>query len=46
MLEMRPDCERCDTDLPAHTHGAEGDELARKRSVIEAALARARAKRT
>jgi len=33
-------------DLPAHTHGAEGDELARKRSVIEAALARARAKRS
>ena len=32
-------------DLPAHTHGAEGDELARKKSVIEAALARARAKR-
>lgn len=32
-------------DLPAHTHGAEGDELARKRAVIEAALARARAKR-
>jgi electron transport complex protein RnfB len=32
-------------DLPAHTHGAEGEELARKRSVIEAALARARAKR-
>jgi electron transport complex protein RnfB len=32
-------------DLPAHTKDAEGDELARKRSVIEAALARARAKR-
>jgi electron transport complex protein RnfB len=32
-------------DLPAHTRDAEGDELARKRSVIEAALARARAKR-
>jgi len=32
-------------DLPAHTHGAEGDEAARKRAVIEAALARARAKR-
>lgn len=32
-------------DLPAHTHGAEGDELARKRSVIEAALARARSRR-
>jgi len=32
-------------DLPAHTHGAEGDELARKKAVIEAALARARAKR-
>lgn len=32
-------------DLPAHTHGAEGEELARKRAVIEAALARARAKR-
>ncbi|HSV84922.1 MAG TPA: electron transport complex subunit RsxB [Ramlibacter sp.] len=32
-------------ELPAQTHGAEGDELARKRAVIEAALARARAKR-
>jgi len=32
-------------DLPAQTHGAEGEELARKKSVIEAALARARAKR-
>ncbi|HET8747423.1 MAG TPA: electron transport complex subunit RsxB [Ramlibacter sp.] len=32
-------------DLPAHTHGAEGDELARKKAIIEAALARARAKR-
>lgn len=32
-------------DLPAHTQGAEGAELARKKSVIEAALARARAKR-
>jgi Na+-translocating ferredoxin:NAD+ oxidoreductase subunit B len=32
-------------DLPAHTHGAEREELARKKSVIEAALARARAKR-
>lgn len=32
-------------DLPAHTHGAEGEELARKKSVIEAALARARARR-
>ncbi len=32
-------------DLPAHTHGAEGDELARKKAVIEAALARARARR-
>ena len=32
-------------DLPAHTKDAEGEELARKRSVIEAALARARAKR-
>ena len=32
-------------DLPAHTHGAEGEELARKRAVIEQALARARAKR-
>jgi electron transport complex protein RnfB len=31
-------------DLPAHTHGASGAELARKRSVIEAALARARAR--
>jgi Na+-translocating ferredoxin:NAD+ oxidoreductase subunit B len=33
-------------DLPGLTHGAEGAELARKKSVIEAALARARAKRT
>lgn len=32
-------------DLPAHTKGAEGAELERKRAVIEAALARARAKR-
>ena len=32
-------------DLPAHTKGAEGEELARKRAVIEAALARAQAKR-
>lgn len=32
-------------DLPALTHGAQGDELARKKAVIEAALARARAKR-
>jgi len=32
-------------DLPALTHGAEGAELARKQAVIEAALARARAKR-
>jgi Na+-translocating ferredoxin:NAD+ oxidoreductase subunit B len=32
-------------DLPGLTHGAEGAELARKKSVIEAALARARAKR-
>lgn len=32
-------------DLPAHTHDAQGAELARKKSVIEAALARARAKR-
>jgi Na+-translocating ferredoxin:NAD+ oxidoreductase subunit B len=32
-------------DLPAHTHGAEGAEAQRKRAVIEAALARARAKR-
>ena len=32
-------------DLPALTHGAEGGELARKKAVIEAALARARAKR-
>ncbi len=22
MLEMRPDCERCGTELPAHTGGA------------------------
>ncbi len=32
-------------DLPALTHGAEGAELARKKAVVEAALARARAKR-
>jgi len=32
-------------DLPALTHGAEGAELARKKAVIEAALARARAQR-
>ena len=32
-------------DLPTHTHGAEGAEAERKRAVIEAALARARAKR-
>ena len=32
-------------DLPALTHGAEGEEAARKRAVIEAALARARARR-
>ncbi|MRD45836.1 electron transport complex subunit RsxB [Caenimonas koreensis] len=32
-------------DLPAHTHGAQGAEADRKRAVIEAALARARAKR-
>lgn len=32
-------------DLPAQTKDAAGEELARKRSVIEAALARARAKR-
>jgi electron transport complex protein RnfB len=32
-------------DLPALTHGADGAELARKKAVIEAALARARAKR-
>lgn len=32
-------------DLPAQTHGAEGLEAERKRSVIEAALARARARR-
>ncbi len=22
MLEMRPDCEKCGCDLPAHAHGA------------------------
>ena len=32
-------------DLPAHTHGAEGAEADRKRAIIEAALARARAQR-
>ncbi|MBE7368482.1 electron transport complex subunit RsxB [Ramlibacter pallidus] len=33
-------------DLPGLTQGAEGAELARKKAVIEAALARARAKRS
>jgi electron transport complex protein RnfB len=33
-------------DLPAQTLGADGAELARKKSVIEAVLARARAKKT
>jgi electron transport complex protein RnfB len=33
-------------DLPAQTHGAEGAEAERKRSVIDAALARARQRRT
>ena len=33
-------------DLDAHTKGAVGDEALRKRAVIEAALARARARRT
>ena len=32
-------------DLPAHTHGAQGAEADRKRAVIEAALARARARK-
>jgi electron transport complex protein RnfB len=32
-------------DLPAQTHGAEGTEADRKRAVVEAALARARARR-
>jgi Na+-translocating ferredoxin:NAD+ oxidoreductase subunit B len=32
-------------DLPAHTRGAEGAEADRKRAVIEAALARARARK-
>ena len=32
-------------DLPAHTHGATGAEAERKRAVIEAALARAQARR-
>ena len=32
-------------DLPAHTQGAEGAEADRKRAIIEAALARARARR-
>ncbi|HZY18709.1 MAG TPA: electron transport complex subunit RsxB [Ramlibacter sp.] len=32
-------------DLPAHTHGAKGAEAERKRAIIEAALARARARR-
>ena len=33
-------------DLPAHSHGAEGAEADRKRAVIEAALARARSRRS
>ena len=33
-------------DLPAHTHGAEGVEADRKRAVIQAALARARARKS
>ena len=33
------------SDLPAHTDGAQGQEAARKRAVIEAALARSRARR-
>jgi electron transport complex protein RnfB len=32
-------------DLPGQTHGTEGDEAARKRAVIDAALARSRARR-
>jgi Na+-translocating ferredoxin:NAD+ oxidoreductase subunit B len=32
-------------DLPAHTHGAHGAEAERKRAVIEAALAKARARK-
>ncbi|CAA9426216.1 MAG: hypothetical protein AVDCRST_MAG51-2349, partial [uncultured Ramlibacter sp.] len=32
-------------DLPGQTHGAEGAEEARKRAIVEAALARARARR-
>ena len=32
-------------DLPAHTHGAQGAEADRKRAVIEAVLAKARARR-
>jgi len=32
-------------DLPAHTHGGDAAELARKRAVIEAALARAQARK-
>jgi Na+-translocating ferredoxin:NAD+ oxidoreductase subunit B len=32
-------------DLPAHTHGAQGAEADRKRAVIEAALAKARARK-
>ena len=32
-------------DLPAHTHDASGAEADRKRAVIEAALARAKARR-
>jgi len=42
-LEAKADAKLA--DLPAHTHGAEGAEAERKRVVIEAALARARAKR-
>jgi Na+-translocating ferredoxin:NAD+ oxidoreductase subunit B len=50
--EERERAERLETkaqaklaDLPAHTHGAQGAEAERKRAIIEAALARARARK-
>jgi electron transport complex protein RnfB len=44
-LRLEKKAEEKLADLPALTKGAEGAELDRKRAVIEAALARARAKR-
>lgn len=44
-LRLERKAEQKLADLPAHTHGAEGAEADRKRAIIEAALARARAQR-